>query len=380
MKRTADNKRSFATELNKAWLSDEEFEKVKVHKENTKDSVHPTAVSEDQIHYSNNATLPNIPIDLSHDNILLARGIMCYLFNPKTHEFTRITDTLRDRSYFETIYVGNKLYAISTFSVVASGTIEYFEFDDKSPHLSKWNHATSLPKTLRSIGATLSHDGKIIITGGIDVDTLVRTDEVLEAFVDVSNPGQLEWKVKSSKLSTPRFRHAAITASNGEIWVAGGILNIQNHDCFTGTTEVYNCEKDVWTAGPTMVIQRAINLNLMLVNDTIYAVGGDVMMPTYQSDGGPVVGSIERLNKSTNAWEFVTNFPTERHGISACALGDIIYIFGGRTGVSDLTTWDAYDVSTGQWLSVESKKVLRMPEEMELLYGSACAMPANKKA
>ena len=127
-----------------------------------------------------------------------------------------------------------------------------------------------------------------------------------------------------------------------------------------------------------MIAQRAINLNLMLLHGTIYAVGGDVMMPSYQSDGGPVIGSIERLNTSTNAWEFVTNFPSERRGISACALGDVIYIFGGRAGERDLTTWDAYNVTTNKWLSQESKKVLQMPEEMELLYGSACAMPAKK--
>ena len=246
MKRTIDQKGSFATELNKAFLSDEEFEKVKAHKEKAHDSVHQSSAadSQKQIHYSSNTSLPNIPIDLTHDNIVLARGIMCYLFDPQTHEFTRITDTLRDRSYFETVYVSNKLYCISTFSVIAAGTIEYFEFDDKSPHLSKWNPATSLPTKLRSIGVALSshgHDHKIIVTGGINVDTLERTDEVLEAKVDVSNPGQLDWKVKSSKLLTPRFRHAAITASNGDIWVAGGILNIQNHDYFTGNVVITYC-------------------------------------------------------------------------------------------------------------------------------------------
>ena len=373
MEKANKSKRSFGQDLNQAWLGDEEFQKVKLAKEGSQDERSSTSHQVAEA-LEKSQSLRSAGIDLKQENIVIARGYVCYVFSPKTHEFSRISDMLRDRSYFETIYVNKKLYAISTFSVVASGSVEYYDFG-KSP-VTKWVHAKMLPKKLRSIGATLSNDNKIIVTGGIDMDTLTRTDEVIEGHIDEQDASQILWKTKVSKLLTPRFRHAAITMSNGDILVAGGILNIHGHDIFTATTEIYDQKKDVWTNGPSMIIQRAIDLKLMTIQDTVYVVGGDVMMPSYESEGGPIIGSIERLNKSTNTWEIVTNFPSERRGIAACALGRVIYIFGGRAGTTDLSTWDAYDVVASKWLSQELKKELTMPPEIECLYGNAQAMPA----
>jgi hypothetical protein len=68
----------------------------------------------------------------------------------------------------------------------------------------------------------------------------------------------------------------------------------------------------------------------------------------------------------------VTTFPSVRRGFAASAVGHKIYVFGGKTGASDLETWDAFDVSTGQWDSQvpgADQKRFRMP--MDCLYGSA---------
>lgn len=215
------------------------------------------------------------------------------------------------------------------------------------------------------------------------------------------------------------LRHAAVRMSDGKILIAGGILNINGRDCFTASTEIYDPKKNVWKEGPSMKIQRAIDLHLLLVHDhnpaenssntstpsktkskakkttkvsaaaaptttsSIYAVGGDVMMPSYESEGGPVLGSIEKFNHTTNTWEFVTDFPSERRGIATCAVGSMIYIFGGRAGVSDLSTWDAFDTITRQWLSSSSSSStisdLQMPADMECLYGSACTIHVEKE-
>ncbi|CAM6003531.1 unnamed protein product [Sphagnum balticum] len=77
-----------------------------------------------------------------------------------------------------------------------------------------------------------------------------------------------------------------------------------------------------------MCAQRAIDLRLVWVAGALYAVGGDVLMPTFDSRGGPPKGSIERLG-ANGAWELVAEFPTERHGISVTCVGSVIYIFGG---------------------------------------------------
>jgi len=69
----------------------------------------------------------------------------------------------------------------------------------------------------------------------------------------------------------------------------------------------------------------------------------------------------------------VTQFPSQRRGFTAAVFGDSIYVFGGRCGNCDLTSWDAYHVMNNTWLSasdsVELQKQLCMP--IDCLYGSA---------
>lgn len=361
-KGTNHSKRSIGSELNKAFLTDHEF--VEVEKIKKSRVIDTKSVQANQI-----KTNVDPKMTRSKDQIIITRGFQTFLFDPISYEFVRIADNQRDRSYFSTVYTNCKIYAISTFSNTAAGTTECYD-----PVLNKWQTMPALPRRLRSIGAVKSLSGSILVTGGIDLDSMEKSDSVFE-MVNTDPAGESKWVESPSKLLAPRYRHAAATAPDGKVWVAGGIISVSQlrADIFTASTEVFDPATSQWSTGPVMCVQRAIDLHLLFVDEVLYAVGGDVMMPRFDSPGVPET-TIERLNPTTNVWELVTSFPKERHGISVAAVGSTIFVFGGevvRQGDVSLSVYDAYNVETNTWLSADGVERLA---PFDCQYGSACLL------
>lgn len=121
-----------------------------------------------------------------------------------------------------------------------------------------------------------------------------------------------------------------------------------------------------------MLTARAIDIHLLLVNkQDLYVVGGDVISPTFDYEGGPLKGTIEYFDRKKNQWIFITQFPTERRGVSACVVGNVIYVFGGSSGDVDLLTWDAFDLEKSIWLSSDGE-TRAMP--FDCTYGRCCVV------
>lgn len=101
-----------------------------------------------------------------------------------------------------------------------------------------------------------------------------------------------------------------------------------------------------WEEMPLMLKKRVFG-NLLVVNNQLYAVGGDV------NDGGiQITRSIERFELTERRWVLVTGFKDDRRGFSAAAVGSHIYVFGGSASEETYNdTWDAFDTSTGSWRS-----------------------------
>ena len=241
------------------------------------------------------------------------------------------------------------MFAISTFSNVAVGTVECYDVQ-----ANRWQIGPALPKKLRSVAAT-KLGSSIYLCGGIDLENLARTDEMFALEVENSAHASLttdepQWVLQESRMLHTRFRHAAVTI-NGKILIAGGIIKPvgSQEESFTATTEVFDLLSNTWTVGPTMCKQRAIDIHLIVVksgndasNGVVYAIGGDVQMPAYDGtcigENDYPIGSIEKLVIGADGlpshWEFVSYFPHERRGVTSAAVGTKIYIFGGRRGDS----------------------------------------------
>ena len=93
--------------------------------------------------------------------ILIIRGFVAYAFDPASGEWTRLADSRRDRSYFEAVRLGTYVYAIGTYNITASGTVERLSLVD-----NRWETCEPLPVKLRSVSAVVIDDS-IYVTGGI---------------------------------------------------------------------------------------------------------------------------------------------------------------------------------------------------------------------
>ena len=312
--------------------------------------------------------------------ILVIRGFVVYSFNPENGAWERCSDARRDRSYFETVLLNGFVYAIGSMNVTDAGTVEKFVIAE-----NKWENILSLPAKIRSLAAAVItvEDGTscICVCGGIDLDSMTSCADVY-----VSCPGSEDvsedigmWKLQTTKMLTPRYRHASVVF-DGSMWVVGGIVRGDDGEEYTSTTELMDCKTGLWTAGPAMCARRAIDVAPIVVGGTLYIVGGNVgkeVVPRGQAE--KVVGTIEKYDSITNMFVVISTFPQQRKGFSSAAIpgDDNIYCFGGREDDRDLTSWDAFNTTSQCWRSSLNTETsvgdMKMPF-MDSLYGRAISM------
>eukprot|EP00051_Salpingoeca_urceolata_P035543 m.30191 g.30191 ORF g.30191 m.30191 type:complete len:1059 (-) comp9386_c1_seq1:1649-4825(-) len=148
---------------------------------------------------------------------------------------------------------------------------------------------------VRSAAAVL--DGASVITGG----NLGASSGVSSATVVQLETATGEWK-NARSMNTARGSHCAVVASDGNLYVIGGLLV---------------------TAASTTVLP-----------------------------------SVEQYNKDTNLWSAVNSMPTARytHGCSAHPTNGLVYVIGGLDAASALVQQvDVFDTASGQWVTDPSK-------------------------
>jgi len=270
--------------------------------------------------------------------VLLIRGFIVYMFDITSCKWKRCADVSRDRSHFASVWHRSGIYAVSTYSVMAAGTVEKYDI-----RLNRWSSVANLPRKLRSVGATVLND-KLYVIGGHDTFTEELSDMV---FVLNDENGQDSWSLLDARLLRPRSKHSSITFLD-KIWVAGG--SFPNSITATTSVEIVDPNIGVWQEGPCMLARREY-CHLLVVLDNLFVVGGDV-----DEYGNQTIRTIERFDLQSGTWVFVTSLKEDRRGFSACAIGSKIYVFAGtvlanKDDFLDSNTWDAYDVEINTWES-----------------------------
>jgi len=242
----------FGSKLNKAFLGEEEYAAITTGSSSSNE--HATVGDYMEFSESNEHLIHS---QLPSEGILVLRGFVVYHFSPGfvTNNFspsipavwTRLPDCRRDRSYFETAFVPSRreivairycthnlkidylieIYYIifffnvlSTFNLLASGTVEKFKFD-----YCKWITISPLPRKLRSVSScvdeSLYPNEVLYVIGGIDVTSQEVSDYIYFLHNAQNSDDQDSW-VPCGKLVSPRFRHASIIYQ-GLVWSVGGV-------------------------------------------------------------------------------------------------------------------------------------------------------------
>jgi len=120
-------------------------------------------------------------------------------------------------------------------------------------------------------GATLLHDGKVLVTGGTQSRFPIGSAELYD-------PTANTWTL-TGNMRTPRYAHTATLLGDGTVMVAGGEGQIScGKDCAsyipTSTAEIYNEATGALTATASLSQAQAYHSTTLLASGRTLANGG----------------------------------------------------------------------------------------------------------
>lgn len=135
-----------------------------------------------------------------------------------------------------------------------------------------------------------------------------------------------------TKLIQPRNSHAMITFEN-KLWIAGGV----SRDSSLDTVEVFDFEIGIWKMENKMIRKR-VNFKLYIINDKLYAIGGDV-------ERNDSTISIEEFDNIKRIW-ILTTTKTIINYYTIDVLDGKIIIFNNQN-----YTCEVYDIKKNIWVT-----------------------------
>jgi N-acetylneuraminic acid mutarotase len=184
-----------------------------------------------------------------------------------------------------------------------------------------WTTVAPMPTARERAAAARGHDGVIYVAGGsngssFDASSPLKTLEAYDASTD-------SWKTLP-QMNTARDNAAAVTGTDGHIYVIGGIGTGSSRSL--NSVEAYDPTTSTWATVTPMTTHRD-GLGAVLGEDgQIYAIGGE--------KGAEVLSTVEIYNFATKAWTAGPSMSNPRVNLAA-ALGTDgrIYAIGGNTGL-----------------------------------------------
>ena len=183
-------------------------------------------------------------------------------------------------------------------------------------------------------GATALPDGRILVTGGNQGTTLLRSTEIYDPSVD-------RWTA-AAPMPRTRTQFSIATLPDGRVMVAGGF---REDGRLTITTLLYDPARDAWTEGPAMLDAR--------LNHAMVALpGGDLLFVGGESYGS---GTAERYDFRKNRFTDAGRISSPRLVPQAALLGDgRVLLTGGlafpaRGGFRPLVDAEIWDPRSSSW-------------------------------
>lgn len=209
-----------------------------------------------------------------------------------------------------------------------------------NPITNSWSSAANLPKPRVGHNATLLPSGKVLITGGLELDFLFTFPiPAISSSCRRYNPANNSMQSTAS-MSGGRALHGQLTLSDGRVMVAGGAdgdVLTQNFSSVS-TCRVYNEGSNSWTNIASMPTARTLP-SLVEAGGRVHVVSGLSTIDLATLSGNPVTAIISTSTASF-AWQPAGQMTTGRPASSAMAIegGERILILGPATSGGSSTT------------------------------------------
>lgn len=243
----------------------------------------------------------------------------------------------------------NKIYTfggIASFgdTVTALGLTQ--EYD---PQTNSWSTKASMPIPVYTSAAVTATNGKMYVIGGHDgVTNYVNT-------VQEYDPSTNTWSLKTS-MPTPRGGAAAALGEDGKIYVFGGITITPEFEFVdVAAIEVYDPATDTWTTQASALPTPRTFAGATILNGKMYIIGG------INFSGGGRIDTVDVYDPATDTWTTAASYPRKLSGIGVVSLNGKIYAMGGNDGsqANNINLAEVYDPTLNIWTEVEPMPTAR---------------------
>ncbi len=218
-----------------------------------------------------------------------------------------------------------------------------------------WVQAAPFPEPSEEVlGATAN--GKLYVFAGLAPGWKPK------ALVFEYDPVSNQWsKKKPMKVAT---HHVAFASLNNKIYAFGGFTYPESGPAAWTPSDMaweYDPVADEWKALAPMPTRRGA-ATAAAANGKIYVTGGANSLPGVKENGiagarpHNVLATVEEYDPSTNSWRARRAMLLPRNHHSTAAVGDKVYVIGGRVGSAFVTTSmnvdmvEMYDPATDLWM------------------------------
>lgn len=251
------------------------------------------------------------------------------IFDPATGASTPIAPMSVPR-------VGHSATLLLDGRVFVAGGTSSFDFSDPlgalaavhgstalyNPATNQWAAGPNLPKRRALHSASLTGAGQVLITGGIEITTIIIIDVPgFSSDCRRFNPATGTF-LATPAFNTERALHGQLTLSNGNVLIGGGVNGDLIAQNFTplASVRLYNTATNTWSSVASMAVTRVFPGFFELAGDVI-AIGG---LETFDLVAGTGTGAdeIEVTTTAASAWTQVASMLYPRFlAVSAAAGG-----------------------------------------------------------
>jgi N-acetylneuraminic acid mutarotase len=175
---------------------------------------------------------------------------------------------------------------------------------------------------------------------------------------DPGTPVNSPWDSGPVLMTTPRQNLGAVLANDGFddlIFAIGGRFGSTS----LNVVETYDPATDTWPipATPYSPMNTArYDFGIAVHNGLIYVFGGSTDVTR--------ISTVEEYDPVNNTWDaFKTSMATARSGLACATVSGKIYAIGGTDGTSLVATVEEYDPTGDSWISLNATQDLPTPRE-----------------
>lgn len=238
----------------------------------------------------------------------------------------------------------DKIYVVGGFKENGSPSNRLFIYDISS---DEWKEGSEMPTARGALTAEFL-DGILYAIGG-DTDAAIQEDKYNPSGETDTNeaydPETDSWSQKQP-MPTPRHHHVSAVVA-GKLFIIGGRYGLETSDHRfnnTNANEVYDPKQNAWVSLDPMPTDRS-GAAATAVKESIYVLGGETNNYPKESQG--TYNKNEKYDTARNTWTSEPPMSVPRHGLSAEAVDNKIYVIGGgrEPGSSTEDINEVFDIS-----------------------------------